>query len=687
MNRPTTIKLLSFFILGIIFLTGCGNSFAGNNESNSAPNGETATLPITSDFSSTDEIDPTPDAPTEKPEDSTLVICIPEEPETLHPLTATSSAANLILQTIYDGPFDLVSYNLEPVILQRVPSLADGDAVISTVLVGEGDLIQRDNGEVVELAPGMKVRPSDCIDNSCAIDYLGGDLIMDQMIVTFKLLRGMLWSDGTPLTANDSVYSYLLARDPATATSKYLVDRTAEYSAKDEITVEWRGVPGFIDPNQPNYALNFFTPYPLHEWGTLTPVELVNAPVTNEKPMGWGPYMIESWTRGENIVMKKNPYYFRSPEGLPYFSELIIRFIGNDINTNIATTITGECDMFSGFPTNETPIELLKELEQNEQIKAVYSHTTTWEHINFGIHPAAYDDGINRSDREPIFEDVRTRQAIAYCFDRERVVNLLYAGNTTVMDTYLPPEHPLFNSTTMKYPFDPVQGIALLEEVGWVTGDDGYREADGVDGVRNGTRLSMNYYAVEGERNANTFLILAGAAAQCGIEVIPTYFPTEEFYADGPEGIFWGRNFDLAQSTWVATLHPRCDNWLTDRIPGDETLTAGSVDWLSATLDFESDLSVPAFPLGWEGWNVSGYSNSIYNIACNSALGSLSGQKAYQEGHQAAQQLFAEELPILPLFPRIKVTVTRPDMCGFSLDPTAGVLYKIEEIGFGEYCR
>ena len=84
---------------------------------------------------------------------------------------------------------------------------------------------------------------------------------MDQMQVTFSMLPGLSWSDGTPLTAEDSVYAYQVASDPSTAGSKYLVDRTQSYEAVDATTIQWWGKPGYIDPT---YFLNFWPPLPEH---------------------------------------------------------------------------------------------------------------------------------------------------------------------------------------------------------------------------------------------------------------------------------------------------------------------------------------------------------------------------------------------------------------------------------------
>ena len=152
-----------------------------------------------------------------------------------------------ILQAIYDGPIDERSFDYQAIILEKLPSLADGDAVLQTIPVTAGDKIVDASGEVAELAEGVLVKPSGCAHMDCAVEYEGGELQMDQLQATFNLRPGITWSDGTPLTVTDSVYSFELNRDPDTEGYLYTVNRTASYKALDDLTVQWTGLPGFMD--------------------------------------------------------------------------------------------------------------------------------------------------------------------------------------------------------------------------------------------------------------------------------------------------------------------------------------------------------------------------------------------------------------------------------------------------------
>ena len=178
-----------------------------------------------------------------------LTICLGQEPSSLFPLNNPSAAARSVLAAVYDGPIDTNSYGYQPVILQRLPSLANGDAQLFQKPVNVGDEVVDASGTPVTLAPGVKVHPAGCRSDTCAVEYDGkSEIQMDQMQVTFRLLPNLTWSDGEPLTAEDSVYAFNLVSDQTVSGPRYLIDRTKSYEAADDVTVQWWGKPGFIDP-------------------------------------------------------------------------------------------------------------------------------------------------------------------------------------------------------------------------------------------------------------------------------------------------------------------------------------------------------------------------------------------------------------------------------------------------------
>ena len=119
-----------------------------------APSEATPTVVVPSPVPATPTIlIPTP-APSPVPPKE-LDICLSEEPNTLFIYGSPSRAARNVLEAIYDGPVDTRAYELQPVILEDLPSLTDGNAAMKTVEVGEGSKVVGHNGMIVDLLPGV----------------------------------------------------------------------------------------------------------------------------------------------------------------------------------------------------------------------------------------------------------------------------------------------------------------------------------------------------------------------------------------------------------------------------------------------------------------------------------------------------------------------------------------------------
>ena len=121
-----------------------------------------------------------------------------------------------------------------------------------------GDQFVDRNGNIVDLVEGIEYAPAGCKQAEC-VEVFTGDMpvLMDQLSVRFTLRPGLLWSDGQPLQASDSVYSFEVASELFPAVRPDLIRYTDSYQALDERTVEWRALPGYRDAT---YATNFFTP-------------------------------------------------------------------------------------------------------------------------------------------------------------------------------------------------------------------------------------------------------------------------------------------------------------------------------------------------------------------------------------------------------------------------------------------
>ena len=135
---------------------------------------------------------------------------------------------------------------------------------------------------------------------------------------------------------------------------------------------------------------------------------------------------------------------------------------------------------------------------------------------------------------------------------------------------------------------------------------------------------------------------------QCGIDVELYYLPSSEWFADGPDGPLFGRRFDLGEFAWLTGVEPSCGLYLSDNITGPEEEGFG----------------------GWGNSSNTGWVNEEYDAACRRALGGLPGTEDYEQGHIDAQVIFSDQVPVIPLFLRLKVAAARPNVLNFFVDPT-----------------
>jgi peptide/nickel transport system substrate-binding protein len=588
-----------------------------------------------------------------------LSICLGQEPQSLFIYGDQSLAARSVLEAIYDGPFDLLNFEPKPVILEKLPSLADGDAKLEPAQVNPGEWVVDTNGKLASLGDGVSYLPSGCKDAACAQTYSGKEPVaIDQLVVRFKLKAGLQWSDGTPLTAQDSQYSFELAKALFPRFRPDLINHTFSYQALDETTTEWRGIPGYLDTQ---YAINFFSPLPRHAWEIYPPEQLLTQELSTRKPLGWGPYVIDEWIAGDHITFHKNPRYFRAAEGLPAFDRLVYRFVSSGEEA-LSALEAGECDLVDKTALSEKDNAALEQLSSARRLAVAYENGSAWEHIDFGIQPSS-------QEKTSLFQSKEMRQAIARCIDRESIATSLFPGQSQTLDSYVPPIHPLYNPGVTKYNFDPQVASSALEALGWIDDDNKPqtpRIAQGVSGIPDGTPLQITYQTINGEIRKQAAEMVKESLAKCGVGLNIVLMDWDKLFAPGPEGPLFGRQFEMAQFGWETSLEPACFLYTSDEIPGP----------------------YPGAPKGWGGANASGYSNSDFDAACKKALNTLPDQPEHADAHRQAQAIFASDLPVIPLYLIPTHVAMRIDMCGVMLDPSASsALWNLEAFNYGAACQ
>ena len=598
---------------------------------------------------------PTQPIPTEQPPPppKTLVVCLAQEPTSLYLYASSSPEADSILQAIYDGPIDLRSYQYEPVILSKLPSFNDGDARMETLLVSEGQIYLNPETQLPDvLSPGKPFMPSGCTNPDCISEFQEGEVEMDRLVVDFELLPDIQWSDGEPLTAIDSVFSFNIDADDDTPSTKYLVHRTSSYEALDELHIRWSGIPGFLDSE---FESDFWSPLPSHLLGDFSALELLSTEETMHFPIGWGPYLIDRWDSGKEIVLRKSETYFRSSEGFPQFDLLRIRFLDSDYVSALEQVLTGECDVLEESLISPSLWAKAIELAEDQRMNLSSIAGVVMQRIDFNV---------GSEGATTIFADVRMRMALATCLQREDVVENIFLGQSVVPDSYLPPAHPL-HQTDSDFELPTIaEALELLEEVGWVDDDDDPqtpRVSSAVLGIPNGSLLEVNLFTTFDYFSEISSPVFEENAARCGFSIKTEFIEASELFEPWPNGPIFGGRFDLVSWAWPTFTSPPCEMFAGFEVPNVDNVF---------------------------GVNATGFSDPDYDRACLKILIGSSSGDTYNEAIGTTESIFRDQMPSIPLYILPRLLAFGSEVCGPQPDPTTfNMLWNIEEYGSGESCE
>lgn len=573
-----------------------------------------------------------------------LSICMAMEPDDLFLYGSTQLTAAAVRHALYENLTTTLDYGYQAQGLEKLPNLAAGDAVVNQVTVQPGDTVVDADGRVTTLAAGTML-----LDAQGMPFVFGGEPVeLPQMVVDFTL-KPMVWSDGTAVTAADSVFSYAAAAYHDEANDQ--IKRTASYTAVDSLTVRWTGLPGWLDKT---YFRNVWTPLPQHQLAAREMAGLADlfGPQPETPILSSGPFVVKEWIPGDSILLEANPYYYRRSEQLPRLSQIEVKFIP-DANSAVAQLLAGMCDILTSDLVAVYHFGFMQEAAAMRLATLYYQTGIIFEHIDFGINSyGEYGDGNGRPDW---FEDVRVRQAIAHCTDRQRMVDEILFGLSEVMHTYAPSVNPLYPEDIPQWAYDVAAANVLLDEAG-------YRDTDG-DGLRQdpitGVPFEVTLDVPDSWKREPIALIFQENMRECGIAVSLNFAPPADLFADGPEGKLFGRQYDLVEYAWLTDMEPPCAYWLSQNISGPVAEGFG----------------------GWDDFNNTGWRDDAFDAACHQAQRAFRNSPEYVTAHQEAMRLFAEQLPVIPLFPRVRGAATLPFVRNFGLNPTQpSELWNVHEL-------
>lgn len=337
-----------------------------------------------------------------------------------------------------------------------------------------------------------------------------GGVSEDGTVISFKIREGAVWSDGTPITANDFVFTYeMILNESNTPTSRDPFEaNVASFVAADQATV-------VITTNEP-YApwLSKFSMPPLPEH-ILRPVfesegSLDSAAWNREPNVTSGPYKFVSWEAGSGMNFIRSENYFLDAAKVENVSVL---FVPDDA-TVVSALVAGDTDVGTFIAAGDVPA-----LEETGN-------------INIELVPSGYNEGLFFNMGEgghPALQDINVRRALVMLIDRDTInadlnLGVVYTGDSFWDST--PYERP----DAAPIPYDATGAVTMLDEAGWVDSNgDGTRDKDG-------TELALRYVTNQRQVRKDVQAVVQQSFADAGVGVELLNFDADVFFADYANG-------------------------------------------------------------------------------------------------------------------------------------------------------
>jgi peptide/nickel transport system substrate-binding protein len=366
-----------------------------------------------------------------------------------------------------------------------------------------------------------------------------GGLAADGRSVIWKLKRSVTWHDGEPFTADDVLFNWRYAIDPAAATVNLSSYRNLTMEKIDSHTVRVVfASPSPFWPGQYSQVLLI----PRHLFAAFGGARSREAP-NNNRPVGTGPYTFVEFRPGDSLRAALDPRYHLPAR--PHFDTLEIKGGGDASSAARAVLQTGEYDYAGSLVVED---DVLKRMETGGKgrVELLEGSTTSAIYLNFA-DPRADVNGerSHPMTRHPLFSDARVRGAMAHLIDRTSIETFLYGRQGRATSNYI--NHPdRYRSGTVGVDFDVAKANALLEAAGWKRGADGIRE-------KNGTKLTLLFQAAISSFGQKLQAIVKQAAQQAGIAIeLKGVTPSVFFSADEGNPDTYGKFYaDMQTYSWT----------------------------------------------------------------------------------------------------------------------------------------
>jgi ABC-type transport system substrate-binding protein len=338
----------------------------------------------------------------ELPDRKTIVVALGQEPQSLFLLQESAAVAVIVGQLIYGVDATQYSYGFQNVGLEGedFPRIENGGATLTEVEIKDGDVLVNANGDVGTFKDG-KLTDAEGKELALKVKNAAGeevDLVagvkVPQLTVTFKF-KPRKWQDGEDLKNADFELGYKVACDRESGNTSYF---TCDRTAKHEVLADGLGytvtyVPGYLNPR---YYLPPYGYYPSHRvvetegeykgktLAEVPPKDFKNLPELTEKPLGTGPFKLESWEKGSKITLKAFPDFYL---GAPKAEEIVIQIFDANPAGAVAALLQGTVDIVGKEVIGAgQELETVIKEAQAGKINAEPIASPTWEHADMNLN-------------------------------------------------------------------------------------------------------------------------------------------------------------------------------------------------------------------------------------------------------------------------------------------------------------
>jgi peptide/nickel transport system substrate-binding protein len=417
-----------------------------------------------------------------------------------------------------------------------------------------------------------------------------GTLSRDGMAVTWRLKKDVQWHDGRPFTADDVLFNWEFAADPATGATTSGSYKDIKVEKLDSHTVRVRfakPTPYWADPFVGTVGMII----PKHLFEAYRGAKSREAP-TNLKPVGTGPYRFVDFKPGDMVRGQLNPNYHMANR--PAFDTIEMKGGGDAVSAARAVIQTGEFDYAWNMQVED---EILKRLEVNGRGRAQITHGANIEHIQVNFSDPWKDVDGERSSLKaphPILAEPAVRQALNMLVDRKAIEDHIYGRTGLATANFLNnPER--FRSKNTRWEFNVDRANQVLEAAGWKRGADGIRAKDG-------KKLKFVYQTSINAPRQKTQQIVKQACQKAGIDIEIKAITASVYFSS-----------DLANPDTYTKFYTDIQMYTTTMPqPDPERFMNQFTSWEAATKENK-----------WQGRNITRWRNEEYDKVYRAAESEL----------------------------------------------------------------